>query len=92
MLCDHEFFLVWVDEAMEELEMLVDKLEVDNPELDIIHSQMVIVNSKMLTAFMRNGNEGIFISNRTNAKFDAQSSKQTKCFCNVIFAVKKQVA
>jgi len=59
MLCDHEYFLLWVDEAMEELEMLVDKLEVANPDLDIIHSQMVIVNSKMLTAFMRNGNEGI---------------------------------
>lgn len=59
MLCDHEIFLEWVSEAMKELEMLVNKLEVGDAELDIIHTQMVIVCDKMLRAFLRNGNEKI---------------------------------
>jgi hypothetical protein len=59
MLCDNEFFLDWVAEAMKELESLISKLENGHPELDLIHTQMVIVNSKMLNAFMRNGNERI---------------------------------
>jgi 23S rRNA maturation mini-RNase III len=59
MLCDHELFLDWVGEAMVELEVRVNLLEPNHPELDIIHSQMVIVCSKMLKAFLRNGNEKI---------------------------------
>jgi hypothetical protein len=59
MICDNEYFLSWVSEAMKELEMLVEKLEVGDSELDIIHTQMVIVCDKMLRAFLRNGNEKI---------------------------------
>jgi hypothetical protein len=61
MLCDHELFLDWVGVAMVELEQLVNNLEPNHPELDIIHTQMVILCSKMLKAFMRNGNERILV-------------------------------
>lgn len=61
MLCDNEIFLDWVAEAMDELSEMVTLLDPRDPQLDIIHTQMVIVSGKMLKAFMRNGNERILL-------------------------------
>jgi pentose-5-phosphate-3-epimerase len=61
MICNSEIFLDMVDGTLVELTREINALTPKHPELDIIHTQMVVLCSKMLKAFMKNGNERILV-------------------------------
>jgi hypothetical protein len=55
---EHEVFHNWVDAAIEQIETHVSKLKKENViENEILYEYMLNVSGKMLSSFMKNGDD-----------------------------------
>lgn len=59
MFYNIEFFAEWVDNALEQVDMLIDRADLGEGELNVIYSQMLIVEGRMINTFMNTQDERI---------------------------------
>jgi hypothetical protein len=54
-----EYFAEWVDNALEQLDIMVDRAELKEEELEVIYSQMLVVEGRMINTFLKTYDERI---------------------------------